>query len=287
MQLTRFTDPVRFHDHVASYLSQQEAENNLLLGLVKGISTGEYREHPPYMACVEQDGEIVLISLRTPPMNVLLSNSGVAPTEAVNRLAEDVYQTYGADIPGVVGTEANATSFSTAWHQLSQRNHKPKLAMRIYKLVEVIPVKDVPGSMRRADEADRDLLYDWMRGFYTDALHDNLNDEQIATQVDRYLSADPANRGLMLWEVDGEVVSMAGYMGPTPHGMRVGAVYTPEEQRKKGYASAVTASVSQHILDSGRDFCFLFTDLSNPTSNHIYQEIGYKPVSDVVEWEFE
>jgi predicted GNAT family acetyltransferase len=73
---------------------------------------------------------------------------------------------------------------------------------------------------------------------------------------------------------------MAGYAGPTPNGIRIGAVYTPPAQRKNGYASALTARLSQHLLDEGYGFCFLFADLLNPTSNHIYQKIGYKPVCD-------
>ena len=94
-------------------------------------------------------------------------------------------------------------------------------------------------------------------------------------------------RGLYLW-VDGagQPVTMVGYQGPTPHGMRIGPVYTPPAQRRKGYASACTAAVTQYLLDGGRQFCFLFTDLANPTSNHIYQEIGYQPVVDVEMYSF-
>jgi predicted GNAT family acetyltransferase len=40
------------------------------------------------------------------------------------------------------------------------------------------------------------------------------------------------------------------------------------------------------MLAEGRRFCFLFTDLGNPTSNHIYQEIGYRPVADVDVYRF-
>ena len=90
----------------------------------------------------------------------------------------------------------------------------------------------------------------------------------------------------MIWEADGKPVSMAGYSGPTPNGIRIGAVYTPKDQRRKGYASACTAGLSQHLLDLGFQFCFLFTDLLNPTSNHIYQQIGFEPVSDVDQYSF-
>jgi hypothetical protein len=47
------------------------------------------------------------------------------------------------------------------------------------------------------------------------------------------------------------------------------------------------AAVSQSQLDAGRRSLYLFTDLANPTSNHIYQAIGYEPVRDVADWRFE
>jgi hypothetical protein len=47
------------------------------------------------------------------------------------------------------------------------------------------------------------------------------------------------------------------------------------------------AAQSQAALDAGRRFCFLFTDAANPTSNHIYQAIGYEHVRDVVVYQFE
>ncbi len=84
---------------------------------------------------------------------------------------------------------------------------------------------------------------------------------------------------------DDEIRSMAAGMAPTPSGVRVGFVYTPREQRGRGYASACTAATSQRLLDEGRRFCFLYTDLANPTSNAVYRRIGYEPVCDVVDYD--
>ena len=76
---------------------------------------------------------------------------------------------------------------------------------------------------------------------------------------------------------------MALKIRPTPHGISVGGVYTPPEQRRHGYASSCVAALSQQLLDAGCEFCSLFTDLGNPTSNDIYQQIGYRPVCDTQE----
>ncbi len=82
------------------------------------------------------------------------------------------------------------------------------------------------------------------------------------------------------------MVSLAGKTRPMPHGIVIGPVYTPPELRGHGYASAVTAGLSQHLLDSGYQFVALFTNLANPISNSIYMKIGYKPLGDFNEYKF-
>ena len=92
--------------------------------------------------------------------------------------------------------------------------------------------------------------------------------------------------GFGLWHDAGGAVSLAGFGGPTPNGIRIGPVYTPPEHRNRGYGTAVTAAVSELLLEQGRRFCFLYTDLANPTSNAIYLRIGYEPVCDSRELAF-
>jgi predicted GNAT family acetyltransferase len=41
------------------------------------------------------------------------------------------------------------------------------------------------------------------------------------------------------------------------------------------------------MLDQGRSFCTLFTDLANPTANHVYQRIGYRPIGDFTVYRFD
>ncbi|NJR12386.1 GNAT family N-acetyltransferase [bacterium] len=80
---------------------------------------------------------------------------------------------------------------------------------------------------------------------------------------------------------------MGATVGLSPAGMRIGGVYTPPEQRGHGYASALTAALSQALLDDGLRFCTLNTDLKNPTSNKIYPAIGYYLVADQTMYEVE
>ncbi len=90
---------------------------------------------------------------------------------------------------------------------------------------------------------------------------------------------------LYVWDDDG-VRSMAAVGGPTAHGTRTSLVYTPPEFRGNDYASAVVAALSEAMLNSGKRFCCLFTDQSNPVANRIYRRIGYVPVCDFAEYRF-
>lgn len=272
MELKCFDKAEDFYVHAESFLLEREAEHNLILGICASIIHGqEYREQPPYLATLEQNGAVVGAAVMTPPHNLVLSHM---PVEALPIIARDVRALYGT-IPGVNGSATLSKAFAEQWQALTGQPYHLGMAQRIYQLTKVKPPMGVPGQLRRAGEADRELLLAWLAGFYRDVRGEA---GDAALSVERFLSSE--TRGLYLWE-DGRPVSMAGYAGPTKNGIRIGAVYTPPENRRRGYASACVAAVSQLLLDQGRRFCFLYTDLSNPTSNHIYQSIGYKPICDV------
>jgi predicted GNAT family acetyltransferase len=137
--------------------------------------------------------------------------------------------------------------------------------------------------MRDATESDRSLLVEWWNAFVAEALHDDGPDTDADDSVDRRLRKGVG--GIVIWDDDGPV-SFAGYGGSTPNGIRIGPVYTPPHRRRHGYGSALTAELSRRLLDDGRSFCFLFTDLANPTANRIYRAIGYERVCEGVEYDF-
>ena len=137
--------------------------------------------------------------------------------------------------------------------------------------------------MRRSRPDDQALIRDWAEAFTVRRCR------QPGARLRRHgpsAGSRGTGRTAYLWEDGGRPVSLAGVGGLTPHGIRVGPVYTPPELRGRGYASNVVAGVSQLQLDAGRTFVFLFTDLANPTANKIYQAIGYEPVIDVDEYDF-
>jgi predicted GNAT family acetyltransferase len=99
---------------------------------------------------------------------------------------------------------------------------------------------------------------------------------------------DRAERGLYwLWlGPDRQPVSLAGHTLPAAGVVRVGPVYTPPAERGHGYAAGATHAASSALLDGGHRVV-LFTDLANPTSNALYQRLGYRPVTDRATFHFE
>ena len=289
MHLIRFSDATEFTAKAQDFLLEHEAENNVILGICTTLVHSPDPSRPePYLAVVEEEDQVITVAVCYPPNNLVISYTEVDVPVAL--IADDLRATNYPDIPGVVSTKALSRAFAESWHEIRGVEYRLGISMRCYQLETVKHPIEVSGQMRRAVGGDRDLLEKWLQAFHDEALGDidPAMPEEIRAIVDRYLTPGNENlRGFLLWEDAGNVVSMAAYVGPTPHGMRVNSVYTPPEYRRKGYASACVAGVSQMILDSGKTFCFLFTDLKNSTSNKIYQDLGYHPVADVDEYLFE
>ncbi|MBA2488761.1 MAG: GNAT family N-acetyltransferase [Chloroflexi bacterium] len=284
MQLTRYGSVDDFVAEAERYQVAREAEHNLLLGICSAIrADAEALWERPYFVIVTDDsGGIAAAALRTPPWDLVLSQ--IDDLAAIEPLVEDS-TLHDAHIRGVTGPKIAADAFARRWSQWTGRGVHLELEERIMRLSRVVPPTPIPGSWRLAEDRDRALLGQWWSAFADEAVPEAPRWADLAAVVDRLIRR--VDRTIYLWEVAGRVVSMAGAGGKTPNGIRIGPVYTPPELRRRGYASALTAAVSQDQLDAGRRFCFLFTNLANATSNRIYQAIGYEPVAAVDQYAFE
>ncbi len=281
LDVSRPGTPSEFEDEAGPFLSAREAENNLILGLISGLKRGRtFGPLPPFFAVVRDRDDVIGAALRTPPLNLLLASGTEARALApiLHRLAEET-----SDLTGLLGPKDLVKTAVEMWSLRTGAAAHLQMAERIYQLRTVIPPRPVPGSMRSAGTSDRDLIARWMYAFVEEAQpHLGRSVEAARENADRWIDGGT----LRVWE-NNTPVSMAGASGATPRGIRVGAVYTPPALRRRGYASALVAALSQEQLDAGKRFCFLYTDLANPTSNRIYQDIGYEAVCDVDEYRFE
>ena len=275
MELQRYADVEDFLAAAGDFLVAREAEHNLILGVSQNVrDTPDAFTAPPYFATVRDGPRIVAVALQTPPFQLVLSE--IDDAAAVPMLADDLA---GRDLPGAVGPVEHVRAFMNARTARGAPPAHLATSERIFQLTAVTPPPLAAGHARIAQPADRALVARWLDAFMREALEDDPSD--VEAMADRWISR--RGRALYLWD-DGEVVSLAGVGSQTPNGVRIGPVYTPPEARNRGYASALVAAISQAELDAGRRFCFLFTDLANPTANHIYQAIGYEPVRDVDMW---
>ena len=277
MKVKRYDGAGAFLNRAEPWLLVREAENNLVLGLADSLSRGTRNyDSPLYFATVERGGEVRGCAFRTPPYKLGLTRM---PVEAAPLVASDVAQVYES-LPAVAGPPDVARRVGEAWTALGGVRAVDGMRQRIYSLERVrFPEREAAGRIRPANEGDLALVASWMSSFGRAPGLPTSRDPEA--RAERLVAA----RCLALWE-DRVPVSMASFPARTRNTVRIGHVYTPAEYRRRGYASALVAHVSRNILDSGFRRCVLYTDLANPTSNHIYQEIGYRPVQDVMDVDF-
>ena len=274
MNVAQLTDVDAFLERAGPFLIEREPLNNLLLGITGTIRADDGRFPERSFWVVDDGGRVVGAALRTPPYNLVLTDM---VAEAVDALAAAVTER----LPGVVGLRPGVDRFAGA-------HSGAATLLRAQGVYALERVEEVPrsGHGRPAEPRDRDLLVAWWRAFVAEALHEHGPEGgREAESVDVRLRAQ--HTGIRVWEHGGEVVSLAGWGGPTPNGIRIGPVYTPPELRGRGYATALVAELSQLLLDQGRRFCFLYTDLANPTANAIYRRIGYVQVGESAEYRLE
>ncbi len=273
--LHRFTEPADFLAQAGPFLRSAEAENVLMLGICGPEEPGCFHDSW-YLATVEEDQTVVACALRTPPHSVVLTR---ADRGALELLATDLAGTYD-DLPAAAGPEPAIRVFAELWSARTGATARVGTRMRVMQTRHVLQPTLPSGTFRAATEADIPTASRWAAAFFDEVdLDEPSHPSDIAREQIREGS-------LFVWE-DAQPVSMAAWAGRAGQTVRVNSVYTPPEYRRRGYASACVASLTQRLLDEGLASCCLYTDLANPTSNKIYQAIGYRPVCDVTEYRFE
>jgi predicted GNAT family acetyltransferase len=262
IDVKRTDDAAAFLAQAEELLLADEARHNLLLGIA-----GMVRDSPDIYPLrsfwlVRHGSQVVGAAMRTPPYNLILARPSLPA--ALEALAGAVSE----ELPGVVGAVPESEEFAELWAALAGARARTNMRQGVYQLEQVEPLSAVPGSPRVATADDRELALRWWIAFGDEVLHEGgPGRENAGPMIDHRLASPRA--GILLWEDEGEPVSLAGWG-----------------------ATALTAELSQRLLDGrlfegGRRFCFLYTDLANPTSNAIYERIGYRRVAESAEVVFD
>lgn len=278
MEWHRFSHVSEALEKTGPFLEKMEAENNLALGIMQSL-TSKPPSQEPLLAAVTNNGEPLLVMVQTPPHKLIISGTGPL-AETAAKQAASILAASDAAIPGVIGHPQIAELFAKEWGKRKDCTYAVTMKQRIYKLEHVQDIPFSPGHLRAAQEDDLELVAQWLHQFFTE-VGEPSSLEDARNKAQQTINAS----SLYLWD-DTNPVCMAAKTRPTQSGIVVSMVYTPPESRKKGYASSCVAALSRLLLSQGFQFLSLYTDLSNPTSNHIYQEIGYEPIQDSVVYTF-
>ncbi|WP_341282574.1 GNAT family N-acetyltransferase [Paenibacillus sp. FSL H8-0537] len=281
MEFKTFTDPVLFFEKVRGFLEVREAENNLILGIINNeiSNKGNEKDSKALMAFVEGNCKPMLVMITRSKNQLVISGENTIDNNAIG-VAIAGFISLNIFLSGVVGKPELSSEFAKEW---GLQNNCSQLIIKnqyIYILDQVNEINLSPGILRNATEKDVLLISEWIKAFFLET-GVTINGETALIKAQRAVE----DQSLFLWE-NSTPVSMAKIVRNSKNGSVISYVYTPFKWRRKGYAIACVASLSQFVLDQGKFFCSLYADRDNTTSNQIYQKIGYKFLEESCSYQF-
>lgn len=271
MQITRYSSAERYLERNLDFLEKEEAVNSLLLGLTMANSARP-NDDSLYLD-ITRDDEPLFTAIKTKGRNLIVYGD-ISSLPSYAPLLLDYLQKEGIELPGIIGPKKLALQLGEAMKHSYGWDFELGFRQMVYRLEQVDYNPERNGQIRQADLHDIEKIAQWMHWFCIEAMDED--DEKGAWENARKKIQDGE---VYLWR-DPREVSMTCIARPTNNGISINYVYTPKEQRGKGYGTKLVAELSALMLAKGYQFCTLFTDLDNPTSNNIYQKIGYKPIRE-------
>jgi GNAT superfamily N-acetyltransferase len=275
MNWTLTDDPEPYAEQVLPLLSRRPDSNTVALTVLDGLLSGSrWGEGDIVLGWYAVDGEVTGAVSMTPPYGILLAE---LPESSEYELVE-LLRSRGVQVPDANGTVADVERFTECWTAGTSLGTKVIMRQLLYSLRDFTPPAPLPaGSARLAEPADLAQLMDWMTAFQQEA--EGRAVPPVAANYRRRIE------GGLVWfwcDESGRPVACAARNATIAGMSRVGPVFTPKADRRHGYGEAVTAACTQDALDQGAELMVLFTDLQNPTSNAIYQRLGYRPIDERV-----
>jgi hypothetical protein len=215
MRLEAHADAEAFLAAAGELLSRDEARHNLMYGICSTLRAVPDAYPEGYFWTVE-DGETVGALLMTPPFNIVVARP---LHDEVLAFAAEALHSDAVELPGVGGAVPEVDEFADRWERVSGARRRLQLAQGVYAAREVREPVGVSGRARAADARDRELLIEWGDAFAREALPEEAPRINLERSVDRRLANTTAGFGL--WEDGGRPVSLCGYGGATPHGIRI------------------------------------------------------------------
>lgn len=274
-------DPKEFLLLAEEFLLEEESMNNLALGLADRLQRENPDQETPFFFVFKDDeGSVLGTALRSASFRPLaISQMGI---DVIKVLVNEL-RTRSILLHGTVGPKATVENFTKAWGTAFSE----AMGQGVYECRRLIPPREIKGRVVQANPNNQDELAAAIRfgaGFIADCFPKH---REPLVEAEKAMEFYLKGGCIYLWKsLDGEFVSMAANHRDSKNAGTIGWVYTPPEERGKGYGSMVTAAVVEAIFKKGRPLANLYTDLSNPTSNSIYQKIGFVWVGESTHVEY-
>ena len=281
MKFKVYDNGYEFEKKIEPTLLEKEDVFSLFYGVLQAIKAGNYDD--PFMATIEEDGKLLAFFQMTPPhpLNIIFVDE-IRIEEIIDFFLQNMIE-LKVHFSSIISLKPWAYKIAEKWESKTDMTHKILMDQGLYRLNKVNEtLEQSPGTWRYAEESDSSLIEKWFNLFEKDTGMPISPIENVKKRVAMFLK----KREIFIWEDKGKIVSMMKKSRPTKNGVTVSLVYTPKEERKKGYARTLVAAISKELLKEF-NFCVLYTDMMNPTSNKIYREIGYKRIADSVHLAFE
>jgi predicted GNAT family acetyltransferase len=253
MALCELNDFLKIHENS---LLANDTKYNLALGILD-----QGRSNPSKMK-LWSFGSEEAFALQTPPHFIVLGELNESQAKNLFLLLR------GQDFRGCMGPRDSATRFKAV---LESFGVPMQLSMeqRIYELKTQPCKREVDGYAKEFQIEDLPLFYRWYTSFIRESLP-----YQVQPNMEEVLKITETKK-IFFWKKDQRLVSMAARTRETPSGSNISYVFTPPEERGRGFAQAITAHACEHAFREGKKKVFLYADLSNPISNHLYERLGF------------
>lgn len=276
MKFKQYKDANDFAEKVLPAIAHKDDVFSLFLGILQAIKDGVYEN--AFMATIEDKGEVIALFQMTPPHPVNMIYLDERRMDACIDLFIEKSNVENIEFTSIISVKSWANRFVEKWKVESGLEEQLLMDQGLYRLDAVNEqLENSPGKWRLAEDGDCGLIQTWYHLFELDTTLPITPVNLVEERVQKFVKA----REVFLWEDNGKVVSMMKKSRPSKNGITVSLVFTPKEERRKGYARTLVAEISKELLKE-YEFCMLYTDMMNPTSNKIYQEIGYKKIADSV-----
>ena len=273
-----YSESSAFAEKVEPYLYVDEEKNSLFIGILSQVKAGRYEDY--FLATAEKEGEVLAACLMTPPYSLQLIVFEPEP-DIEKKIAQHLLNT-GIEVSGIMGEQEAVRNFSDAWTAETGDLAKIRMKQEVFRIDSLNKGwKKSPGTWKVASKKEGPLLEKWFMSFQKETGLPLYTAGENKRKIEGFIE----EKGVYVWEVDGEVVSCMKKSRPSKHGIGVSFIYTPEQYRRKGYAQNLVAEVTEELLMEF-DFVVLYTDSPNPASKKICREIGYEKIANPIDIEF-